>query len=236
MSGKLVTLVFTFNEAENIGQLVTEYFNALPDEILLVVDDDSPDGTGDRVIAMQDRFSNLHLLVRKQRRGRGTAAIEGYRYALDHWDFPYLAYMDGDLSHPPETIVRMLSYLDKYHVVLASRFSGNGRDLRSGLLRKLLSFASSGWVRVLFSTDIKDPTSGFAALRREVIAGILPNLNSLGPEITEELLYHFLRSKYRIMELPYDFHDRGGGKSKLDFFKLFRCLKATILLKAFGRL
>lgn len=233
---ELTTLVFTFNEKDNIGLLIEKYFKEFPDEILLIVDDDSNDGTVGIVKRYIKKFKRLKIIVRKKNRGRGYSARFGYKYFLKYINTPFVAHMDGDLSHEPEILKKMIDLLKDYDVVIASRFIKNGKDMRKSFFRRFLSRISNLWVRFIFSSQVYDNTSGFLVMKNHVIKTILNRLKSKGPEIVEEVLYYILKENYKILECPYIFKERKYGKTKLNFKKILICFYATLKLKFFDSL
>lgn len=233
---ELITLVFTYNERENIKLIIENYFSLFPKQYLLVVDDNSPDKTSEIVKRLSEKYENLFLLLRKGEKGRGKAAKEAFQYILERFSSKFIIQMDGDFSHRPETISLILKSLENYDVAIASRFLKGGKDLRKDLLRRSMSRLANIWLGFLFGYHIKDKTSGFSGYRRKVIKKIYRHLKSDGPEIIEEIFYFLKKYGFSIIEIPYEFHERESGETKLDFAKIIRCFLATIKLKLFGSL
>ncbi len=164
------TLVFTptWNESENIGLLIREIFRVVPDCHVLVVDDYSPDGTGDIAESMIAEFPNLHVLHRQGPRGRGWAGIAAYIWALDN-GFDRVIEMDADFSHQPHYIPGFLAALEHSDMVLGSRYVPGGQDKRPGFHRHLISRFAGKYQQWMFHAPVKDCTSGYRGYRSHVL-------------------------------------------------------------------
>jgi dolichol-phosphate mannosyltransferase len=214
---KVVVMIPTYNERENIGPLIGEIL-ALPLEqeiAVLVVDDDSPDGTAAAAAEIARHDPRLDLLVRRGRRGRGLAGIAGFKRALalgaDH-----VIEMDGDGSHQPRFIPSLLAEAQRHDLVLGSRFVAGGRDADRPLARKFATFLARRFLRRLFGLAVHDVSSGFRCFRRELLEKIdLDSLVSSGPSIVLEVLYKAFRLGFSITEVPIVFIDRRKGRTKL---------------------
>jgi dolichol-phosphate mannosyltransferase len=206
----------TFNERGNVGELVSRLLALnVPGLHVLVVDDDSPDGTAREV---QERFvdhPNVHLLVRRECRGRGWAGRDGFIRCLE-LGAEAVVEMDADLSHDPEDVPRLLAELDRADVVIGSRKAAGGGERGRGALRRWLSAASRVYTRTLLGTNVEDCTSGFRCFTRRALEAIDPaSLRSRGPAVVEEVLFRAHRRSLRIGEIPITFRDRTRGRSKL---------------------
>jgi dolichol-phosphate mannosyltransferase len=230
---KVVVMIPTYNERENIRGLVRDIL-ALPiaDEIsVLVVDDSSPDGTASEVIDMGGRDPRVRLLLRKEKRGRGLAGIEGFRKALD-LGAEFVVEMDGDGSHQPLFIPSLLDAAQRRDLVLGSRFVEGGTDANRPPHRRLVTLLVRHFIRRLFSVPVRDVSSGFRCFRREVLEKVgLDGLVSTGPSIVLEILYKTHRLGFAIEEVPIVFVDRKKGKTKLTGLTLWRTLLMTIRIK-----
>ena len=216
---KLVVVVPTYNEAENVKPM-TEALLALgvPDLELLIVDDESPDGTG-RIAAelAGQRPGQVSVMHRAAPRGLGLAYIDGFRWALDR-GADTIVQMDCDFSHSPEYIPQFLEHVKTYDVVVGSRYVRGGRtDERWGWGRWLLSWwANSVYVRLILGCKVKDATAGFKCWRRETLQGIdLSRIRSQGYVFQVEMAYVAERLGYRVLEIPIYFEDRRIGRSKM---------------------
>ncbi|MCD4653070.1 polyprenol monophosphomannose synthase [bacterium] len=211
------TLIFTptWNEAENIELLIREIFVYVPESHLLVVDDYSPDGTGQIAVRLQKEYPNLHVLHRKGRRGRGLAGIAGFIWALDN-KADYIIEMDADFSHKPEYLPSIRKALEKADMVLGSRYVSGGQDLRLGKHRHIISRFAGWYQQKMFGTEVKDCTSGFRGYKADVLEKIgVRDLQTWGPAILSDVLYRVIQNNFRIEEVPIIFPDRERGKSTL---------------------
>ncbi len=216
---KIMTVIPTYNEADNIADLVDALFAlGFPDFHVLVVDDASPDGTGEIAEALKKRYpGHMHVIHREGKLGLGTAYITGFRYALDA-GADVIIQMDADFSHRPEYIPQMVEALESYDLVIGSRYVPGGRlDERWSWWRYLLSWwANSVYVRLILNTRVRDATAGFRAWRRSTLEGIgLERIRSNGYIFQVEMAYVAERLGYRILEIPIYFEDRRIGKSKM---------------------
>jgi dolichol-phosphate mannosyltransferase len=230
---KVVVMIPTYNERESIGPLVQDIL-ALPveDELsVLVVDDSSPDGTAGEVMDIGERDPRLRLLLRREKRGRGSAGIEGFRKALD-LGADFVVEMDGDGSHQPLFIPSLLQAAQSHDLVLGSRFVKNGKDADRPPHRRLVTFLVRHFIRRLFSVPVSDVSSGYRCFRREVLEKVgLDSLISTGPSIVLEILYKAHRLGFTIVEVPIVFVDRKKGKTKLTGLTLWRTLLMAIRIK-----
>ena len=223
MNKKVVIVIPTYNERENIQELLLRILDLKTSEhlMLLVVDDDSPDGTADVTFSLAQREKDIHLLVRKGKRGRGTAGIEGFKKALT-FNPDYIMEMDGDFSHRPEDIPRLLETIDEYDIVIGSRFIPGGKDAERNIARKLITFLVRYFLRFHLKIPVKDISSGFRCFRKEVLEKIdLGSLKSEGPSLVQEILYQAFLLGYKIKEVPIIFQDRKKGETKLTLSILF---------------
>jgi dolichol-phosphate mannosyltransferase len=223
---RCVVVIPTYNERENIAPLIGELLTLpLPLEIL-VVDDDSPDGTAEIVRGLAKQHPEVHLLLRTGERGRGTAGIAGFRKALE-MGAEVVVEMDADFSHHPRHLPALLGRIRDCDVVLGSRFVPGGADLERGLLRRVISRLAGVYVRTLLGLQVRDATSGFRCFRREVLASLdLDGMVSTGPSLVLEVLYRLTLGGWKICETPIVFRDRSRGESKLRL----RILLETLLV------
>jgi len=206
----------TYNEAGNIEKLIERIFllNITGLEIL-VVDDNSPDGTAALVAARQERESRLHLLRRAGKMGLGTAYVVGFQFAIDH-KFDYVFEMDADLSHNPDDLPRFLEKMQNHDLVVGSRYLHGVNVINWPLSRLLLSLWANWYTRKITGLPLRDCTSGFKCFRREVLENVmLDKIKSDGYSFQIELNFAAWRMGYRIVELPIIFVDREIGSSKM---------------------
>jgi dolichol-phosphate mannosyltransferase len=190
----------TFNEAENIGRLVPELLRHLPSGDVLVVDDDSPDGTAGIVGRLQATDHRVHLIVRRNRRGFGSAIIEGLRYALAN-GYDVIATLDADFSHDPADLPRLVDSLRSADVAIGSRYVGGIRILNWDVRRLLLSLAANTYIRLITGLTATDCTSNFRAYRARAFDTVaLDRISSTGYAFLPELLFAIDRA--RVHEVP----------------------------------
>jgi dolichol-phosphate mannosyltransferase len=205
----------TYNEADNIGRIVPEVLSRSPELDVLVIDDNSPDGTGDLVEKMAKADPRVHLLRRPGKLGLGTAYVAGFRYVLEH-GYDYCFEMDADFSHPPDRIPVMIELLKDNHLVIGSRYSDGVSVVNWPMKRLLLSFFACMFARVMTGCPVRDLTAGFKAYRRETLEAIdIDKLREDGYGFQIEIDFMIWRKGLRIKETPIVFTERRAGVSKM---------------------
>lgn len=215
MSEALI-IIPTYNERENLKSLCDQVLTALPSADLLVVDDNSPDGTGQLADELAAQNPRIQVLHRSGKLGLGTAYIAGFRYALSkHYEFVFE--MDADFSHDPVYLPALLGAAkDGAGVVIGSRRVPGGGTENWGLSRQLISSGGSLYARTILGLDVRDLTSGFKCFRREVLAAIdLDAVRSNGYSFQIEMTYRAVRKGFSVAEVPIIFIDRRAGQSKM---------------------
>jgi len=229
----VVAMIPTYNEAENIGDLVTAIL-ALPvdaDLRILVADDDSPDGTGRIAAEMGAADPRVQALIRRKRRGRGAGGIDGFKTALA-LGADYVIEMDGDLSHQPRFIPALLQAARDYDLVLGSRYVKGGKDADRGIHRRLITFGVRSFIRRLYKIPVRDVSSGFRCFRRAVLEAVdLDDLISVGQSVVLEILYKTHLLGFTIGEVPIVFVDRTRGETKLNLLALLETLLMAVKFK-----
>lgn len=217
---KAVAVIPTFNESENIKGLVTETLNVAKSIEVLVIDDDSPDGTAALVEEIAKESPRVHLLLRKEDRGRGRAGIAGFLKALE-MGADCVIEMDGDFSHHPRHIPAFLQEIQHYDVVIGSRAVAGGGERGRKHSRILITWLANIFIRWIYHIPIQDCTSGFRCFRKAVLDALpLNKMVSRGPSIVEEILYACHCLGFSFKEIPILFEERKRGKSALSFWKL----------------
>lgn len=217
---RLTVITPTYNEAENLPKLVSALFALpLPNLKVLVVDDNSPDGTGQ--VAEELASSNpgrMSVLHREAKLGLGTAYLNGFRLAIEA-GAEAIAQMDADFSHPPELLAQMLTTLQTCDVVMGSRYvPGGGVDKRWPLWRKGLSAFGNIYARLILNLPVRDGTGGYRMWKRDTLAGMpLERVRSNGYAFQVEMAYIACRLGYTFQEIPFYFADRKWGQSKMSF-------------------
>jgi dolichol-phosphate mannosyltransferase len=212
---KLV-IVPTYNERENIGTLLDRLL-ALPFGLeVLVVDDNSPDGTGELVASRQAAEPRIHLIRRAGKLGLGSAYVAGFRYALAA-GAQLIFEMDADFSHDPAAIGDFLTTAESYDVVLGSRYLHGVTVVHWPLRRLILSYAANVYTRLITGLPVRDATGGFKCFRRRALEAVnLDLVRSDGYAFQIEMSYKCWRKGFKIVEIPITFVDRRAGVSKMN--------------------
>ena len=214
MSSTLIC-VPTYNEAGNLEAISRAILELNPDVHILVIDDNSPDGTGRLADELSEQDPRIFVLHRTDKEGLGKAYIAGFRWALAR-DYERVVEMDADFSHRPEDLVEILTQLHHFDVVIGSRYVAGGATENWGLFRRLLSRGGGFYARLLLGLDIRDLTAGFVGWRREVLETLaLDDVEVSGYVFQIELKYRAHRKGFRILEVPIIFPDRVVGDSKM---------------------
>lgn len=229
---KFIVMVPTYNERENISQLIDEILNLKVNGLeILVVDDNSPDGTWRIIEGIANRDKRVHLLLRKEMKGRGYAGKAGFKKSLE-LGADIIIEMDADFSHDPCYIPVMIEEIKNYDLVLGSRMVKGGSEYGRGVIRKIITLFANLYTRRLLGINVKDCNSGFRCFRRNVLEQIGVNsLESSGPSIVQEVLFRASRKGFKIKEIPIIFRNRVEGESKLGIGELIRSYFYITLLK-----
>ncbi|MDB1088868.1 polyprenol monophosphomannose synthase [Streptomyces sp. ACA25] len=215
-AGPVLVIIPTYNEAGNLGPLVRRLRACVPDADVLIADDNSPDGTGkvaDEIAARDDRVRVLH---RPGKEGLGAAYLAGFRWGLER-GYRVLVEMDGDGSHQPEELPRLLTALRAADVVLGSRWVPGGRVVHWPWYREALSRGGSIYSRLLLGLPVRDVTGGFRAFRSEVLdERLLADVASQGYCFQVDVAHRAVRAGHRVVEVPITFVEREHGDSKMN--------------------
>jgi dolichol-phosphate mannosyltransferase len=212
---RCVAVIPTYNEAENLPLLVPQVLDQDPGIDVLVVDDDSPDGTGKLADDLADGNPRVHVLHRSEKQGLGPAYRAGFARALD-LGADFILQMDADFSHPPEKIREMLALIEEYDVVMGSRYVDGITVVNWPIERILLSYYGNWYVRKVTGLSISDTTGGFRCIRRSALESIgFERIRANGYAFQMELNYRFMKYGARVKEIPFFFLDRTRGMSKL---------------------
>ena len=213
-----IVIIPTYNEIENIEAIIDAVLSQCDDVHVLVVDDNSPDNTAQKVEACQSRYADrLFLLKRTGKQGLGTAYVDGFKWCLKR-HYMFIFEMDADFSHDPRDLKRLYEVCRDQGVELAigSRYIQGVNVVNWPLSRVLLSYAASLYVRLITGMKIFDPTSGFICYRRSVLEAInLDEITFIGYAFQIEMKYNTYKKKFNIQEIPIIFTDRLYGISKL---------------------
>lgn len=212
---KALLIIPTYNEIANIKNIITAALSQSPDLYILVIDDNSPDGTAKAVKEMMENEPHINLIERPQKMGLGSAYVQGFKYALNN-DYDYVLEMDADFSHNPADIPRLLEAAKKYDVVIGSRYCQGVNIINWPFRRLLISYFASKYVRIITGMPIKDPTSGFKCFRRRVLEAIdLDSILSDGYAFQIEMNFRAWVKGFTIYEIPIVFTERRDGVSKM---------------------
>lgn len=213
---KSIVVIPTYNEADNIGRIVPLVLARHPELKVLVVDDNSPDGTAAIVKDLDDYGGRVHLLERPGKMGLGAAYIAGFQWVLANTDAEAVFEMDADFSHDPAAIDQFLREIETHDLVLGSRYLHGITVVNWPLRRVILSVGANMYARWVTGMPLKDSTGGFKCFRRHVLEALpLGEVESDGYSFQIEMNYHCWKRGYRIKEIPIMFVDRQVGVSKM---------------------
>jgi dolichol-phosphate mannosyltransferase len=224
---KILIIIPTYNEKDNIGLLVSAIDKTVPGVHILVVDDGSPDGTSAFVKEMGKHRNNLFVLDRLNKEGLGKAYVAGFHWALAR-DYEYIFEMDADFSHDPKYLPDFLATIERNDLVIGSRYISGVNVINWPMKRLLLSYCASIVARIITGLPLRDCTAGFKCFRRTVLEKIsLDTIDSSGYAFQIEMNFFAWKNRFRIAEIPIVFTDRQRGTSKMST-KIIR--EAMILL------
>lgn len=213
---KKIVVIPTYNEAENIVALIETIHNIVNDLHVLVVDDNSPDGTAGLIKKMIEADDKIHLIERPVKNGLGTAYCTGFSWALQN-DFDIILEMDADFSHNPEIIPEMLKEIENNDLIIGSRYITGVNVVNWPLSRLILSYGANLYTRIITGMPVKDATGGFKCFRAEALRKIdLTKIKSNGYGFQIEMNYRLWKKGARIKEIPIIFIDRRSGVSKMN--------------------
>lgn len=214
---RMLVVIPTYNELENITRLLPIILGLRDDLEILVVDDNSPDGTGNYVEKLSLENNRIHVLKRAGKMGLGSAYIEGFKWALNQKPyFDYIFQMDADFSHEPQKLLEFIEKLMDYDVVIGSRYLNGVSVVNWPIKRLMLSYFANWYARTLSGIKVRDCTGGFKGFRRVVLEKMpFDYITSDGYAFQIEMNYYAQKLGFRIVEIPIIFVDRHAGTSKL---------------------
>lgn len=229
---KVAIIIPTFNERENIALTLSKIYNALPQANVVVVDDSSPDETAKVVQEQKKKYPRISLLVRKKIKGRGSAVIVGFAYALKNLDPEVFVEMDADLSHDPRELLGLIDALRRNTIVIASRYLSKSRIIGWTLKRRIMSRISNRLIRLILVMPIHDNTNGFRAYSIDAIKLLVrKKFISEGYIVLSESAYYLMKKGFVFKELPTTFRNRTKGKSNTNLTQFIDALMTIIKIK-----
>lgn len=230
---EIMVMIPTYNEATNIRQMIDDVLNCGAATEVLIVDDMSPDGTYKIVEEIAKTNPKVHLLLRKEKKGRGYAGKDGFKKAIE-MGAEYIVEMDGDGSHSPKYIPGFREMINSCDVVIGSRYVNGGKDENRTFLRQAVSNLSKLYLTIVLGVKIKDATSGYRMFKKEVLEKFADSLKANDPFIVTEVVYYLKKYKFSVKEYPIEFLSRMSGESKLRPWTLIKYLFKVLKLKITG--
>jgi dolichol-phosphate mannosyltransferase len=235
---KTLIIIPTYNEVENLPPLLKEIFECAPETDVLIVDDNSPDGTGKLADEIRNENPRVLVIHRSGKLGLGTAYIAGFKYAIEH-DYDAAFEMDADFSHDPKYLPDFLKTIEQADLVIGSRYIRGGSTPNWSLWRRFISGGGNIYARFMLGTPVHDATAGFRCYRTGVLHSIdLDTIQSQGYAFQIEMAYRVSQRGFRIVEIPISFLDRRVGKSKMSrkiFIEGFLWVLRTRFSKQYAR-
>ncbi len=236
----LCQVIPTYNEVENIPVLVErieKLREGLPFDLqIVVVDDNSSDGTAEKVKELKAIFGNIQLIQRPGLMGLGSAYMDGFAYSISNFHADYVGEMDADLQHPPEVLSEMVKRASEgIDVVIASRYIPGGGAIDWSFSRRLVSRGANLLTKIFLRVPVKDATSGYRLISQRAITGLFEyQLSSKGYSFQVESLYAYKKLKMTFAEVPYQFEIRRAGETKLNTKEIWRFFRTTVVTGTLG--
>jgi len=215
MQEKSIIIIPTYNELENIRRIIPDILGRYDETDILIVDDNSPDGTGVYIEQLTNESDRIKLIKRPGKMGLGTAYIQGFKYALQN-GYDFIFEMDADYSHDPKEIRNFLNAIKDHDLVLGSRYKTGVNVINWPMRRLMLSYFANSYTRFVTGLPVRDATGGFKCFRRKVLESIdLDSIKSNGYAFQIEMTFKAFKKGFRITEIPIVFTDRFHGTSKM---------------------
>ncbi len=231
MISRSIILIPTLNEQDNLEKLIPAIFNLMPDISVLVVDDNSSDGTHELIEKLKQKYGNLFILTRMSNYGYGRSSIDGFKWILER-DYDFLVTMDADFSHDFNAVPALLKDLENYDISIGSRYVQGGGVKNWNFFRRVLSKFANIYVGFILSFPVEDVTAGFNAYRIGCLGKVnLDNINSEGYAFLIELKYRLNRVGCTFIESPIIFSERREGQSKMSSKIIWEAVKLPWRLK-----
>ena len=228
---KVMVMLPTYNEKDNIGKMVSQILSQDGGDMsIVIVDDSSPDGTGEIADRLADQYTGRVHVVHRQEKGRGTAGIAGFRYALER-DIDCIIEMDADLSHDPRYIPQFLQKIGDYDVVIGSRLIEGGKSTRTPA-RRVISNGANMFTRLLLGWHTRDWCGGYKCYRKEALGSLdFDRFYSTGYSIGMETLYRLKKKGFTFVEIPIEFTDTRTGESKFSVSEIIGYAATALRLR-----
>lgn len=232
---KIAVIIPTYNEKNNIGKIIQEIFKLNISNLeILVVDDNSPDGTGQLVEALKAQDSRVHIIHRQRKEGLGLAYITGFKYALSH-GYDYIFEMDADFSHDPKEIPNFLKAIQQADLVLGARYIPGG-DMRIEPLRRFTSQLGNFYSKLILDTTLHDLTTGYRCYSRRALEGLdLEKIDSTSYVFQIETAYKVFKKGFKVKEIPIIFTERIAGRSKFQWRMMLETFWLLIKFRLFWK-
>ncbi len=210
-----LVIIPTYNEIDNVKKIIEQVLPQHESIEILIVDDNSPDGTGKVVLEIMKETEKVHLLERSGKLGLGTAYVEGFKFAIQN-KYDFVIEMDADFSHSPSDLPRLIAEIQNNDLVIGSRYVEGVNVVNWPMSRLILSYFASYYVKIITGMKIDDPTGGFKCFRRSVLEQIdLDGIISDGYSFQVEMNYRVYNRQLKVKEIPIIFYERRDGKSKM---------------------
>lgn len=228
---RILIVIPTYNEKENIARLAEELLKISTNISVLIVDDESPDGTGEVADSLSKRFTSVKVIHRKGKGGRGSACIEGFKYAFDK-NFDYVFEMDADFSHNPKEIPLFFEKIKSCDMVIGSRYLKESRIVDWSLSRRIFSKIANFYAKTVLGIPISDYTNGYRLYKIGVLKNMdFEKIKSKGYIVLSEIAYQVYKKGYSIGEVPTLFVNRKRGQSNLSFQEIYSAFTGVLKVK-----
>lgn len=231
IQAETLIIIPTYNESLNIEKMMNQIMELYPEIHLLIVDDNSPDKTYERVQEKQSEYDNIHLIKRKYKDGIASAYIAGFKFAIEN-KYKRIVQMDCDFSHDPKDVKFLIEQSQNADLVIGSRYIGGLRVINWPIKRFFISFFASIYIRAITGIPIIDCTGGFKCMRINVLETLnLSDIISRGYIFQTEINFKAWTKEFKLLEVPIIFHDRTLGESKIQNKMILEGLKNVLILK-----
>lgn len=229
---KIAIVIPTFNEKENISRLIKDILKLNLSCRIVVVDDDSPDGTSRIVKEISQLNKQVELISRTNKRGRGSAVIDGFKEALKDKNIIYFMEMDADFSHDPKDIPRFLNKIKSTDVIIGSRYLEKSQIIDWPLKRLIFSKIANSYAKLILGIPISDYTNGYRCYKREVLEALdFSKINASGYIVLSEMAYEIFRRGFKLTDIPIVFVNRKRGLSNLKFKEITDAFSSVLKIK-----